>query len=72
VLASNPVFDSLLDPEQRFAREDAAELAQRMRSLVALAPEERGAIGRRLRQRVQESHSVESWAGGVLEAAGLA
>jgi glycosyltransferase involved in cell wall biosynthesis len=72
VLASNPVFDGLLEPEQRFAREDPAELAERIRSLAALAPEERAAIGRRLRARVEENHSAESWARGVLEAAGRA
>jgi glycosyltransferase involved in cell wall biosynthesis len=72
VLASNPVFDTLLDAEQRFAREDATELAERIRALAALGPDERAALGRRLRERVQESHSVESWARGVLEAARIA
>jgi glycosyltransferase involved in cell wall biosynthesis len=72
VLASNPVFDTLLDEEQRFARDDPAQLAERIRALSALAPDERTAIGRRLRERVEQNHSVESWARGVLEAAGLA
>jgi glycosyltransferase involved in cell wall biosynthesis len=72
VLASNPVFDSLLDPEQRFPREDAHTLADRLRALAALAPDERAELGRRLRERVAVGHSVESWASGVLEAAGLA
>jgi glycosyltransferase involved in cell wall biosynthesis len=72
VLASNPVFDTLLDPEQRFGREDAAELAERIRALAALGPDDRAALGRRLRERVQESHSVDSWARGVLAAAGIA
>jgi glycosyltransferase involved in cell wall biosynthesis len=71
VLASNPVFDALLDPAQRFARDDPGELADRIRALGELSPEERSAIGRRLRERVQEGHSVDSWARGVLEAAGL-
>jgi glycosyltransferase involved in cell wall biosynthesis len=71
VLASNPVFDTLLDPEQRFTREDAAELAERIRAFEALGPAEREALGRRLRERVRENHSVESWARGVLAAAGL-
>jgi glycosyltransferase involved in cell wall biosynthesis len=71
VLASNPVFDSLLEPAQLFARDDPGELAERMRALAALAPEERRALGRRLRERVEEGHSVESWSRGVLEAAGL-
>jgi glycosyltransferase involved in cell wall biosynthesis len=72
VLASNPVFDSLLDPEQRFARENAAELAQRIRALAALGADERAELGGRLHERVQESHSVDSWARGILRAAGLA
>jgi glycosyltransferase involved in cell wall biosynthesis len=72
VLASNPVFDTLLAPEQRFDRESPAELAERIRALAALSPDERAALGRSLRERVRESHSVESWARGVLEAAGVA
>jgi glycosyltransferase involved in cell wall biosynthesis len=69
VLASNPVFDSLLEPEQRFAREDPESLAERIRALAALDDGERAALGRRLRERVEESHSVESWAEGILRAA---
>jgi glycosyltransferase involved in cell wall biosynthesis len=69
VLASNPVFDSLLDPAQRFQREDPGQLAERIRGLAALDAAERAAIGRRLRERVEAGHSVESWARGVLEAA---
>ena len=72
VLASNPVFDALLDPAQRFSREDPGELADRIRALAALSAAERDALGRRLRERVEESHSVDSWARGVLEAARLA
>ncbi len=72
VLASNPVFDTLLDPAQLFSRDDPGELADRIRALAGLPPPERVAIGRRLRERVEQSHSVESWARGVLEAAGMA
>jgi glycosyltransferase involved in cell wall biosynthesis len=72
VLASNPVFDSLLDPAQLFSREEPGELAERIRALAALEPEDRQALGRRLRERVERDHSVESWARGVLDAAGLA
>jgi glycosyltransferase involved in cell wall biosynthesis len=72
VIASNPVFDSLLDPQQRFAREDAADLAERIHALAALDDDARADLGRRLRGRVEESHSVESWARGVLDAAGIA
>jgi glycosyltransferase involved in cell wall biosynthesis len=72
VLASNPVFDSLLDPEQRFNREDSVGLADRIGRLATLSPAERTALGRRLRERVERGHSVESWARGVLDAAGIA
>jgi glycosyltransferase involved in cell wall biosynthesis len=72
VLASNPVFDSLLDPAQRFAREDADQLAERIRTLRALDASARDALGRTLRERVAKAHSVESWAERVLEAAGIA
>jgi glycosyltransferase involved in cell wall biosynthesis len=71
VLASNPVFDTLLDSEQRFRRDDVSQLAERIRALRALSSDERAALGRRLRERVEASHSVESWARGVLEAAGM-
>lgn len=72
VLASNPVFDGFLDPEQRFERDDPSSLADRVRALAALPPHERTRIGKQLRERVRERHSVESWARGVLDAAGLA
>ncbi len=71
VLASNPVFDSLLEPAQLFRREDPGELAERIRSLAALPPADRAALGRRLRERVEEGHSVQSWARGILDAAGI-
>ena len=71
VLASNPVFDSLLDSAQRFDREDPDDLAARIRELEALSRADRDALGRRLRERVEEGHSVDSWARGVLQAAGI-
>jgi glycosyltransferase involved in cell wall biosynthesis len=71
VLASNPVFDSLLEPAHLFKRDDPGELAERIRALAALAPESRGELGRGLRERVEERHSVQSWARGILEAAGM-
>ncbi|MFO7573146.1 MAG: glycosyltransferase family 4 protein [Gaiellaceae bacterium] len=71
VLASNPLFDGFLDAEQRFEREDDEALADRIRTLAALSAEERAALGARLRERVRDGHSVESWARGVLEAAGI-
>ena len=71
VLASNPVFDSLLDSEQRFQRGDPEDLAARIRGFAALPRGERSELGRTLRERVEAAHSVEPWAQGVLEAAGL-
>jgi len=72
VLASNPVFDSLLEPEQRFRRESPEELAERIRELAVLGAAARADLGNRLRERVETGHSVESWARGVLDAAGIA
>ncbi len=72
VLASNPIFDELLDPEQRFTRWDPGALAERIRLLGAMTTDERAALGRRLRDRVAERHSVQSWARGILDAAGIA
>ena len=71
VLASNPVFDGLLEAEQRFVRDDAHELAGRIRFLASMSREERAVLGRRLRERVEAEHSVESWARGILAAAGV-
>ena len=72
VLASNPIFDELLEPEQRFTRWDPNALAERIRGLAELGVGERAALGHRLRERVAEGHSVQSWARGILDAAGLA
>lgn len=72
VLASNPVFDALLEPEQRFRRESPEELAVRIGELGALDEAARAELGKRLRERVETGHSVESWARGVLDAAGIA
>ena len=71
VLASNPIFDDLLDPEQRFTRWDPGALADAIRTLSGMPRGERAALGRRLRERVAAGHSVESWARGILDAAGL-
>jgi len=70
VLASNPVFDELFgDFPLLFERDDAASLVERLRWIASLSPEERSEIGRALRRRVAERHSVETWADGVLAAA---
>jgi glycosyltransferase involved in cell wall biosynthesis len=65
VLVSNPSFDELfegIETPLRFARESPEELAERLRAFAALPAEDRAAIGRTLRERVLERHSVETWA----------
>lgn len=59
VLASNPVFDGLLPAELRFERDDAAGLAERLRTLERRRRPE-------LRELVARDHSVEHWADGLL------
>ena len=71
VLASNPIFDDFLDPEQRFTRWDPGALAERIRQLSGMSADGRAALGRRLHERVAAGHSVQSWARGILDAAGL-
>ena len=74
VLASNPVFDELfagLEPELAFARERPEELAGRIEALGSASPEALARVGAALRERVAARHSVETWADGVLAAAGL-
>ncbi|HET7045371.1 MAG TPA: glycosyltransferase family 4 protein [Gaiellaceae bacterium] len=70
VLASNPGFAGLLDEELRFDRDHPAELADRLVALAARDAEERAELGRRLRARVEAAHSTDTWAAGVLAAAG--
>jgi Glycosyltransferase len=63
VLASNPVFDELFDGiPLSFDRESAESLAERLRWFASLDEGERGTIGRTLRERVAERHSVDTWA----------
>jgi glycosyltransferase involved in cell wall biosynthesis len=72
VLASNPVFDELfagLEPRLSFARESADDLAERLEAFAALDAGDRAELGRALRRRVAERHSVETWAEGILAAA---
>src|SRR5215210_992053 len=70
VLASNPVFDDLFDGYPLFFERDSSEsLADRLRWFAALSSTERAEIGRTLRERVARSHSVETWADGVVAAA---
>jgi glycosyltransferase involved in cell wall biosynthesis len=70
VLASNPVFDDLFAGYPLFfERDSASSLADRLRWFAGLGAAERAEIGRTLRERVARSHSVETWADGVLAAA---
>jgi glycosyltransferase involved in cell wall biosynthesis len=70
VLASNPVFDELFDGfPLLFERDSPESLAGRLRWFAGLDEGERAEIGRTLRERVAERHSVGTWADGVLAAA---
>ena len=70
VLASNPVFDELFSGYPlSFERESADSLAERLRWFAGLGAQERAEIGRTLRERVTRSHSVDTWADGVVSAA---
>jgi glycosyltransferase involved in cell wall biosynthesis len=71
VLASNPAYESLIDPELFFDRDDPAELAARLREIASLSPEQRLSVGDRLRERVERLHSTDSWSIGLLRAADL-
>src|SRR5262249_53659207 len=67
VLASNAGFADVLPEQLRFRRDDAGDLAERIEALAAA--DDRAALGRALRARVEERHSVEHWADAVLAVA---
>lgn len=69
VLASNSGFEDVLPAELRFGRNDPEELAEKLRRLATV---DRNALGRELRSRVEERHSVDHWADEVLRATRLA
>jgi glycosyltransferase involved in cell wall biosynthesis len=70
VLASNPVFDELFDGYPLlFERDSPESLADRLRWFAKLDDGERAEIGRTLRARVAQRHSVDTWADGILAAA---
>ena len=65
VLASSLAFTQLLDGlDLRY--EGAEELAARLERLAAASAEERERLGRTLRERVERSHSVDSWADAII------
>jgi glycosyltransferase involved in cell wall biosynthesis len=72
VIASNPVFDRLLDGllvPLDFARDDPEGLAARIERLAMMTLAQRASIGRVLRERVAAGHSVQHWAEQILEVA---
>jgi glycosyltransferase involved in cell wall biosynthesis len=62
VLASNPVFDTLLGDDARFDREGPASLADALARFAELEPRARAERGQALREQVELDHSVQSWA----------
>lgn len=71
VLASNRAHADFLDPDAFFDRDDAEGLAARLAAIAALSAADRDEIGRRLRDRVERENSVDSWATGLVQAAGI-
>jgi len=69
VLASNPVFDDLFAGYPLFFERGSPDsLAERLRWFADLSAAERADIGNALRERVARSHSVDTWAEGILAA----
>jgi glycosyltransferase involved in cell wall biosynthesis len=68
VMASNPVFDTLLPEELRFPTDDVQALADRLEAFATLTTERRAELGHALRAKVAAEHSVEHWAEGVMKA----
>ena len=69
VIASNPVFDRLLDEAFCFDRESADQLADRLAAFARLDATARESVGRALRVQVERDHSVDGWAERLLEVA---
>jgi glycosyltransferase involved in cell wall biosynthesis len=72
VLVASDGFAQLVDGlgvPLRFAQDDAAEIAARVRGLYELGREGRAVLGAELRARVRRNHSVEHWADAVVAAA---
>ena len=72
VVASDQSFDRLfagIEPPLAFERGNPETFADRIEALAALSDEERYAIGKELRERVQTQHSVETWADAILRLA---
>jgi glycosyltransferase involved in cell wall biosynthesis len=65
-LASSPALASVVDD---LAYDGPDQLAQRLDRLAALSADELSALGKSLRQRVEGSHSVETWAEAIIRLA---
>jgi glycosyltransferase involved in cell wall biosynthesis len=66
VLASSPSLFDVISEELRFERDSPEQLADRLVWFSGLSAGERAAIGRRLRERVEEAHSTRTWARGIV------
>jgi glycosyltransferase involved in cell wall biosynthesis len=69
VIACNPHFDEFLGDlpvELRFKSADSGDLARVIAAFARADPARREETGRELRRRVEASHSVDSWADGVV------
>jgi glycosyltransferase involved in cell wall biosynthesis len=69
VLACNPHFETFLSAlpvELHFGSGDADDLASKLIRFAASSPEARREAGRELRRRVEQGHSAETWADGVV------
>lgn len=69
VVACNPHFEELLGGlpvELRFRSADAHDLAAKLAAFAASPPAARAEAGRILRRRVEQGHSVDTWADGVV------
>ncbi len=72
VLVASEGFAPLVDgiePQLRFAQDDATSLATRIRGLVDAGAAARVAAGVELHRRVARDHSVEHWADAIVAAA---
>lgn len=73
LVASHPSLEPVLaraPMRLSFRPGDAADLAEVLAGLAAASSAERAEAGRLLRRWVEEEHSVDHWADGVLEAVG--
>ena len=69
VVASNTALAEFLDDlpvSLRFRARDGRDLARALASLAAAGPETRVQVGAALRLRVEQGHSVDSWADAVV------